>query len=120
MSDEPVFNGTWDRDDPERATLPFVAAGNAATAGRGTRPVHDRSGPGRGRTVEPWGSRTLGSALAELFGGFVQSGGRRAALRRPRRARGVGEERLAKGAKIVGAVRVVEEIANGARTVAFA
>jgi hypothetical protein len=32
----------------------------------------------------------------------------------------IGEERLADGATIVGAARVVEEIVNGARTVAFA
>jgi uncharacterized protein len=33
---------------------------------------------------------------------------------------GIGEERPADGAAIVGSARVVEEIVNGARTVAFA
>jgi uncharacterized protein len=36
------------------------------------------------------------------------------------RPRGIGEEHLAKGATIVGAAKVVEEVAAGARTVAFA
>jgi predicted peroxiredoxin len=34
--------------------------------------------------------------------------------------RGIGEDRLATGTKIVGAAKVVEEITLGARTVAFA
>jgi len=34
--------------------------------------------------------------------------------------RGIGEEGLAKGATIVGAAKVVEEVVSGARTVAFA
>jgi predicted peroxiredoxin len=34
--------------------------------------------------------------------------------------RGIGEDHVADGATIVGAARVVEEIVNGARTVAFA
>jgi uncharacterized protein len=34
--------------------------------------------------------------------------------------RGIGEDHLAKGAVIVGAAKVVEQVAAGARTVAFA
>jgi predicted peroxiredoxin len=34
--------------------------------------------------------------------------------------RGITEDKVVKGAKIVGAAKVVEEIINGAKTVAFA
>jgi uncharacterized protein len=34
MSEKLIFNSTWGRDEPERATLPFVAANIAATAGQ--------------------------------------------------------------------------------------
>ncbi len=34
MSDKLIFNCTHGKDDPERATLPFVAANIAATAGQ--------------------------------------------------------------------------------------
>jgi hypothetical protein len=34
--------------------------------------------------------------------------------------RGIGEDHLAKGALIVGAAKVVEEVVAGARTIAFA
>src|SRR5205085_7787828 len=34
MNEKLIFNCTWGRDEPERATLPFVAANIAATAGQ--------------------------------------------------------------------------------------
>ena len=34
MSEKLIFNCTWGREEPERATLPFVAANIAATAGQ--------------------------------------------------------------------------------------
>ena len=34
MSDKLIFNCAWGRDEPERATLPFVAANIAAVAGQ--------------------------------------------------------------------------------------
>src|SRR5438067_13151506 len=34
MSDKLIFNCTYGRENPERATLPFVAANIAATAGQ--------------------------------------------------------------------------------------
>ena len=34
MNEKLIFTCTWGREDPERATLPFVAANIAATAGQ--------------------------------------------------------------------------------------
>src|SRR5206468_11009452 len=34
VNEKLIFNCTWGREDPERATLPFVAANIAATAGQ--------------------------------------------------------------------------------------
>jgi len=34
MNEKLIFNCTWGREEPERATLPFIAANIAATAGQ--------------------------------------------------------------------------------------
>src|SRR5258708_15725538 len=38
MNEKLIFNCTWGREDPERATLPFVAANIPATAVQDTLP----------------------------------------------------------------------------------
>jgi len=58
--------------------------------------------------------------LDDLFRDFVAKGGRVWLCGACTKPRGIGEDHLADGATIVGAARVVEEIVNGARTVAFA
>ena len=58
--------------------------------------------------------------LADLYREFVANGGEVWLCGACTKPRGIGEERLAPGAKIVGAAKVVEEIVAGARTVAFA
>jgi len=59
-------------------------------------------------------------ALADLYREFVANGGQVWLCGACTKPRGIGEDQLADGATIVGAARVVEEIVNGARTVAFA
>jgi uncharacterized protein len=90
VNEKLIFNCTWGREDPERATLPFVAANIAATAGQ-EAVVHC--------TVEAVRPGTRGACT---------------------KPRGIKEERLAAGVTIIGAATVVEEIVAGAKTVAFA
>jgi len=58
--------------------------------------------------------------LAELYQEFVANGGQVWLCGACTKPRGIGEERVAQGARIVGAAKVVEEIVAGARSVAFA
>lgn len=121
MSAPLIFNCTWGRDEPERATLPFVAANIAAIAGQEAVVLC---------TIEAVWLGTHGGSdgvahpglppLAELFREFVGNGGRVWLCGACTKPRGIGDEQLAEGATIVGAAKVVEEIAGGARTVAFA
>jgi uncharacterized protein len=116
-----VFNCTHGSDDPERATLPFVAANIASTAGQDAVVLC---------TIEAVWLGTDGGAdgvafpglpvLDDLFEEFIGNGGRVWLCGACTQPRGIGEEQVRKGALIVGAAKVVEEIVDGARTVAFA
>jgi len=58
--------------------------------------------------------------LDGLFTQFVGNGGEVWLCGACTKPRGIGEERLRPGAKIVGAATIIEEVANGARSIAFA
>lgn len=121
MTEKLIFNCTHGKEDAERATLPFVAANIAATAGQDSVVLC---------TIEAVWLGTVGGtdgiaadglpALADLYREFVVNGGQVWLCGACTKPRGIGEDHLAEGATIVGAARVVEEIVNGARTVAFA
>src|SRR5436190_19656310 len=121
MSDKLIFNCTYGKDDPERATLPFVAANIAATAGQDAVVLCtiDAVWLGTERGAEGIAQEGL-PALADLYQEFVENGGQvwlRGACTKPR---GITEDAVAKGATIIGAAKVVEEVAGGAKTIAFA
>src|SRR5207244_860269 len=58
--------------------------------------------------------------LKDLFAEFVDSGGQVWLCGSCTKPRGITEEQVSKGATIVGAAKVIEEVVAGARTVAFA
>jgi predicted peroxiredoxin len=58
--------------------------------------------------------------LADLYREFVENGGEVWLCGACTKPRGIGEESVAQGARIVGAAKVVEEIVAGARSVSFA
>jgi uncharacterized protein len=121
MSDKLIFNCTYGKDDPERATLPFVAANIAATAGQDAVVLCTIEAVWIGTEGGTDGIASQGlPVLSELFGEFVDNGGQVWLCGACTKPRGIGEEHLAKGATIVGAAKVVEEIVAGAKTVAFA
>ena len=51
MSEKLIFNCTWGKAEPERATLPFLAANIAATAGQEATPRRWRPRRERRRSV---------------------------------------------------------------------
>jgi uncharacterized protein len=121
MTEKLIFNCTYGKEDAERATLPFVAANIAATAGQDSVVLCTIEAVWLGTAGGTDGVAADGlPALAVLYGEFVANGGHVWLCGACTKPRGIGEERLADGATIVGAARVVEEIVNGARTVAFA
>jgi predicted peroxiredoxin len=121
MSDLLIFNCTHGSEEPERATLPFVAANIAATAGQEAVVLCTIDAVWLGTEGGTEGVTAPGlPALDDLFGEFVDNGGRVWLCGACTKPRGITEEGLAKGATIVGAAKVVEEVVAGARTIAFA
>src|SRR5207237_8798442 len=109
------------KEDPERVTLPFVAANIAAAAGQESSVLC---------TIEAVWVGTEGGAdgiaqpglpvLADLYGEFVDNGGKVWLCGACTKPRGISEEQLAKGSTIVGAAKVVEEVISGATAEEFA
>jgi len=116
-----IFNCTWGREDPERATLPFVAANIAATAGQEAIVLCTIEAVRLGTKGGAEGIEAAGlPKLCDLIGQFVANKGKVWLCGACTKPRGITEEQLAEGAIIIGAAKVVEEVAAGARTVAFA
>ena len=121
MSDKLIFNCTHGKEDPERATLPFVAANIAATAGQDAVVLCTIEAVSLGTERGAVGVAQPGlPVLADLYQEFVENGGQVWLCGACTKPRGIGEEQLAKGSAIVGAAKVVEEVIAGAKTVAFA
>jgi|ERR1700693_3173770 uncharacterized protein len=121
MSEKLIFNCVWGRDDPERATLPFVAANIAAVAGQEAIVLCTIDAVFLGTTHGTDGIEAPGlPKLCDLFGEFVGNQGKVWLCGACTKPRGITEGQLATGAAIVGAAKVVEEVAAGARTIAFA
>ena len=121
MSEKLIFNCTYGPDDPERATLPFIAANVAASAGQEAVVLC---------TIEAVRLGTHGGtdevaypgipALSDVYTEFSGNGGQVWLCGVCAKPRNITEDDCAKGASIVGAAKVVEEIVAGAKTVAFA
>lgn len=120
MSDKLLFNCTHNTD-AERATLPFVAANVAAIAGQEAVVLCTVDAVWLGTTGGTDGIAADGlPALGALYADFVANGGEVWLCGACTKPRNISEDTLAPGAKIVGAAAVVEEIVNGAKSVAFA
>jgi predicted peroxiredoxin len=121
MSQKLLFNCTHGKEDAERATLPFVAANVAAMAGQETIVLCTIDAVWLGTEGGTEGIASDGlPVLKDLYQEFVDNGGRVWLCGACTKPRGITEERVAKGATIVGAAKVVEEVVAGAKTIAFA
>jgi uncharacterized protein len=121
MSDKLIFICTHGKDDPERATLPFVAANIAATAGQDAVLLCTIDAVWLGTEGGTQGIAYEGlPVLNDLYAEFVDNGGRVWLCGACTKPRAITEEQVAKGATIVGAAKVVEEVVAGAKTISFA
>jgi uncharacterized protein len=121
MSERLIFNCTWGKESPERATLPFVAANVAATAGLDATVVCTVDAVWLGTKGGADGVESKGlPALTALLEEFRQNGGKVWLCGACTKPRGITEDQLAPGVTIVGAATIVEAIAKGATPVAFA
>lgn len=111
---------THGKDDPERATLPFIVANVAASADQPSVVL---------LTIDGVWLATRGYAddiqkegfppLRDILTSFVANGGEIWACGACTRPRGITEEQLIGGAQIVTAAMVVEALAKGAATICF-
>ena len=121
MSEKLIFNCTWGREDPERATLPFVAANIAATAGQEAIVLCTIEAVRLGCNGGSEGVEANGlPKLRDLMTEFIANQGKVWLCGACAKPRGITEDQLAGGVTIVGAAKVVDEIVAGAKTVAFA
>jgi len=121
MSEKMIFNCTYGKDDPERATLPFLAANIAATAGQEAVVLCTIEAVWLGTQGGTDGIAYPGlPALDDLYREFVGNGGQVWLCGACTKPRGIGEGHLREGSIIIGAAKVVEEVIAGAKTVAFA
>ena len=121
MSAKLIFNCTHGKADPERATLPFVAANIAATAGQEAVVLCTIDAVWLGTKGGTEGIAYEGlPPLAQVYNELLASGGKVWLCSACTKPRGITEDQVGEGASIVGAARVVEEIVAGARTIAFA
>jgi predicted peroxiredoxin len=120
MNGKLIFNCTWGREEPERATLPFVAANIAATAGQEAIVLCTIEAVRLGMNGGTDGVEAAGlPKLCDLLSEFVANQGKVWLCGACTKPRGITEDQLAGGVSIVGAAKVVEEIVAGAKTVAF-
>ncbi len=121
MSDKLIFNCTYGRENPERATLPFVAANVAAIAGQEAVVLCTIEAVWLGTEGGTDGLAADGfPSLSDLYREFIDNGGQVWLCGACTKPRNITDEDLAKGTTIVGAAKVVEEVVSGAKTVAFA
>lgn len=112
-----MINSSHGREDPERATLPFILAKNAVLGGQDTVVL---------LTIEAVRLATEGGAdgirheglppVAEVMGEVIEGGGQIWACQSCTKPRGITEEHLIKGARIGSAMEVVELLSKGAST----
>ncbi len=121
MSRKLIFVCTHGKEDAERATLPFVAAIVAATAGQEAIVVCTVEAVRLGTKHGTEGIEAKGlPPLTKLFGEFVANGGKVWLCGACTKPREIDEAQLGPGATIVGAAKIVEEIVAGATPTSFA
>ena len=111
---------THGRDDPERATLPFIVANVAASADQSTIVLLTIEGVWVATKGYAEGIRKEGfPPLQEIIESFVQNGGEIWACGACTKPRGITEADMIPGARIVTAAMVVEQLAGGANALCF-
>ena len=120
MNEKLIFNCTWGREDPERATLPFIAANIAATAGQEAVVLCTIEAVRLGCKGGSDGVEANGLPKLRDLTEFLANQGKVWLCGACAKPRGITQDHLAEGVTIVGAAKVVVEVVAGAKTVAFA
>ncbi len=112
-----LINCTHGKEDPERAILPFVVGNVSVTADQETTVLLTIDGVwnatrGYADSVQQEGFQPL----REVMEAFIANGGQVWACGACTNPRGIVQEDLVEGAKIVTAANVVEYMASGAAT----
>jgi uncharacterized protein len=116
MANKLIFNATHGKEDPERASLPFVAANVAAAAGQEAIVFCTIEAVRLGTKGGTEGITAKGlDPLSKIYSDFVSKGGKVWLCGACTKPRDIGEGQLADGTTIVGAAKLVEEIALGAK-----
>ena len=115
-----LIHGSHGKEDPERATLPFIVGNNAAIAGQEVKVM---------LTIEAVWLATNGGAdgvhkeglppLADVMKEFVSNGGEVWACQSCTKPRGITDEQLAPGARVAAAMQAVEFLSSGAASLTF-
>ena len=115
-----LVHASHGKDDPERATLPFVLANNAALAGEEVVVL---------LTTEAVWLATDGGAegvhreglppVVEIMRELIDNGGQVWACQSCTKPRGITDEKLVKGPRIGTSMEVVELLARGAPSITF-
>ncbi len=117
LANKIIFNCTHGKEDPERASLPFVAGNVAATAGQEAIIFCTIEAVWLGTKKGTDGIEAKGlPPLQKIYSDFISNGGKVWLCGACTKPRGITEEQLANGTVIVGAAKYVEEIASGAKT----
>lgn len=121
MENKMIFLCTHGKEDPERALLPFVAANVAAAAEMEAIVICTIDAVWLGTKDGTKGieSKDL-PTMEKIYSDLVANGGKVWLCSACTKPRGITESDLAAGTSIVGAAKIVEEIANGAKATSFA
>jgi predicted peroxiredoxin len=112
-----IAHATHGAEDAERAIMPFVVANVAATADQPAAVLLTIEGVRLATKGYADGIAKEGlPALGELIGQYVTNGGEIWACGACTKPRGITEEDLVPGARIVNAAFIVEQLAAGAAT----
>ena len=115
-----MANCTHGKEDAERATLPFIVGNVAATADQEAVVLLTVDGVWLATKGYAAGIQKDGfQPLEEVMRSFVANGGQIWACGACTKPRGITEDALIEGAKIVTAANVVEYMASGAATLSF-
>ena len=115
-----LTNCTCGKEDPERATLPFIVGNVAASADQPAIVLLTIEGVWLATKGYADGIQKEGfQPLKEIMNSFVENGGQIWACGACTKPRGITESHLIPGATIVTAAMVVEAMVKGASTLGF-
>lgn len=118
MTERLLINCTYGRDEPERATVPYIVASTAVASGQDAVVICTAEGVWSGVAGRQEDIAKEGMApLVDLYGQLIDGGGEVWLCSACTNLRDITEEQLAPGARIVGAAQIVEAVASGGRSV---